>query len=87
MLGPWKKTRRVEELVLKHLTQVRRTIDLFLASAQVSFSDEDAEEADRLALETRRAEGAADDIRRKVEQALIGGALLAPSRRQILQII
>jgi len=87
MFGPWKKAHQVEKLVLEHLTQVRRTIDLFLASARAYVLDEDGDEADRLALETHRAEGAADDIRRKVEQTLISGALLAPSRRQILEII
>jgi predicted phosphate transport protein (TIGR00153 family) len=87
MLGPWKRAHQVERLVFEHWTQVRRTIDLFLASARAYFSDKDGDEADRLALETHRAEGAADDIRRKVEQTLISGALLAPSRRQILEII
>ncbi|MCK5248269.1 DUF47 family protein, partial [Candidatus Bipolaricaulota bacterium] len=47
----------------------------------------DYEKASEYALATHKAEGAADDIRRKVEQALISGALLPPSRRQILEIV
>jgi len=87
MFGQWKKSEAVQTLVFEHLTQVRATIDAFLASARSYLRDGDADEADRLAFETHRAEGRADDVRRKVERALIGGALLATSRRQILEII
>ena len=47
MFGPWKKAHQVEKLVLEHLTQVGRTIDLFLASARAYVLDEDGDEADR----------------------------------------
>jgi len=87
MLGLWKKSKEVQTLVFEHLGQVRVTIETFLDSARCYLRDHDVEEADRLALETHRAEGRADDIRRQVEKALISGALLATSRRQVLEII
>ena len=87
MFGAWKKAQQVQGLVFEHLAQVRRNIDLFLDSARAYFTEGGGEEAERLALETHRAEGAADDVRRRVEMALIKGALLAPSRRQVLEII
>jgi predicted phosphate transport protein (TIGR00153 family) len=87
MLGRWKKSKEVKALVFEHLAQVRRTIDTFLESARCYVAVGDVEEADRLALETHRAEGVADDIRREVEKRLISGALLATSRRQVLEII
>jgi len=87
MLGIWKKSKEVQALVLEHLAQVRRTIDAFLGSASCYLARGDVDEADRLALETHRAEGVADDVRREVEKKLISGALLATSRRQVLEII
>jgi len=87
MLAIWKKSKEVQAHVFEHLGQVRRTIDAFLESSRAYLTANDAEEADRLALETHRAEGVADDIRRAVEAKLIGGALLATSRRQVLELI
>ncbi len=87
MFGLWKKSKEVQTLVFDHLEQVRRTIESFLESARCYLKDGDAEKADRLALETHRAEGKADDVRRAVEKTLISGALLATSRRQVLEII
>jgi len=82
----WKKQKKIETLVLEHLHCVDESLVLF-QEAFTAYLDGDMEKADRLALETHRAEGLADDVRRKVETALLGGALLAPSRRDILEII
>jgi len=82
----WKKQKKIETLVLEHLHCVDESLVLF-QEAFTAYLDGDMEKADRLALETHRAEGLADDMRRKVETALLGGALLAPSRRDILEII
>jgi uncharacterized protein Yka (UPF0111/DUF47 family) len=82
----WKKQKKIETLVLEHLHCVDESL-VFFQEAFTAYLDGDMEKADRLALETHRAEGLADDVRRKVETALLGGALLAPSRRDILEII
>ena len=82
-----KRKATIERLVLEHLAQVRESVDRFGEATRGFFSDEDAEKAASFALETHRAEGRADDLRREVERSLISGALLAPSRRQILEVI
>jgi len=82
----WKKQKKIETLVLEHLHCVDESL-VFFQEAFTAYLDGDMEKADRLALKTHRAEGLADDVRRKVETALLGGALLAPSRRDILEII
>lgn len=83
----WKKRDEVRNLVLQHLASVRCAIDAFHDATRAYFEDDDHEKAAEYALATHRAEGAADNIRRKVEQAMISGALLPPSRRQILEIV
>ena len=87
MLSVWKKPQEMQALVFEHLEQVRVTMDAFLESARCYLADGSVAKADRLALKTHRAEGLADDIRRKVEKQLISGALLATFRRQILELI
>ncbi len=82
----WKKQKQIETLVLEHLHCVDESLVLF-QEAFTAYLDGDMEKADRLALETHRAEGLADDVRRKVETEMLGGALLAPSRRDILEIV
>jgi len=82
----WGKQKKIEALVIKHLDKVVETLDHFQDSLY-SYLGGDIDQADRLALATHRAESSADDIRRDVEAELLGGALLAPSRRNILEII
>lgn len=87
LFGSWKKADRVRQLVLQHAAQVQKTVDVYFAAVRAYFEDKDREKADKLALETHRAEGAADDTRRAVEREMIEGALLAPSRRSVLELI
>ena len=82
----WGKQKKIEALVIKHLDKVVETLDNFQDSLY-SYLGGDIDQADRLALATHQAESSADDIRREVEAQLLGGALLAPSRRDILEII
>ena len=82
----WGKQKKIEALVIKHLDQVIETLDYFQESLY-SYLSGDIDQADKLALATHQAESRADDIRREVEAQLLGGALLAPSRRDILEII
>jgi len=83
----WKKGKRIEELVLRHLRQVDTALGTFHEALLAYVIDRDIPRAKALALETHKAEGRADDIRREVERELLAGALLAPSRRDILEII
>lgn len=82
----WGKQKKIEALVIKHLNQVVETLNNFQDSL-FSYLNGDMDQADKLALATHQAESRADDIRREVEAQLLGGALLAPSRRDILEII
>ena len=82
----WKKQKEIEKLVLKHLEQVEESLAHF-QEAIAAYLAGDVEKAGEFALATHTAEGRADDIRREVETAMLGGALLAPSRRDILEVI
>ncbi len=82
----WKKQKEIENLVLKHLEKVEESLAHFQESLAAYLSGE-MEKAEERALATHTAEGRADDVRREVEAALLGGALLAPSRRDILEVI
>lgn len=87
MLGMWKQAQKVAELVMEHVAQIRVAMDAFFQSTKAFLEDRDRERAETLATETHRAESEADDIRRRVEQKLLAGVLLAASRRQILEIM
>ncbi len=82
----WKKQKEIETLVLKHLEKVEESLTHFQEALAAYLSGE-MEKAGELSLATHTAEGRADDVRREVEAALLGGALLAPSRRDILEVI
>ena len=83
----WKSREKVERLVLQHLEQVQEAVVAFGNGTRAGFADKDWKRAKQFALETHTAEGKADDTRREVEESLIRGALLASSRRQILELI
>lgn len=78
--------RRVEDLIAEHLRYVAEAIDSF-AQAIDAYLAGDLPRAEELALATHKAEGRADDVRRKVEAEILRGALLAGSRRDVLEII
>lgn len=83
----FRKGKKIEELVLRHLHQVDTTLVAFHESLMAYVVEKDIEKAKELAFKTHDAEGRADDIRREVEVELLAGALLASSRRDILEII
>jgi predicted phosphate transport protein (TIGR00153 family) len=87
MAGFWKRSEKVQELVLNHLSHVQEAMALFAEATRAFFEKKNRSEAERLMLETHAAESKADDVRRDVEKSMIQGALLAPSRRQLLQIV
>ena len=83
----WRKQSKIRELVLEHLDLVESTIEYYHRSLIAYLGDEAVEQADALALETHKAEGRADDARRRVESLLLSGSLLPVSRRDLLQLI
>jgi predicted phosphate transport protein (TIGR00153 family) len=83
----WRKQKEIETLVLEHLGHVDATLQAFSLSFIAYVRDGDVETAEEHALETHRAEGRADDVRRRIETQLLSGSLLPTSRRDILQVI
>jgi len=83
----WKREVQIQQLVLSHLSFVEQAMKHFVGATRAYFVDRDPAEAERLMHETHKAESKADDVRFDVERALVRGALLAASRRQILQMI
>lgn len=82
----WKKQRAIETLVLRHAQCVDETL-AYYQEALSAYLEGETKKASELAFETHQAEGRADDVRREVEAELLGGALLAHSRREILEVI
>jgi predicted phosphate transport protein (TIGR00153 family) len=83
----WKKQREIEDLVFEHLARVEESLQNFIQSLIAYVQEDDIERADQFALETHRAEGRADDVRRRVETQLLTGALMPTSRRDILKLL
>ena len=83
----WGKGKKIEELVLRHLHQVNESLGSYQEALIAYVVEEDVDKAKKLALETHKAEGKADDIRREVELELLDGALMSSSRRDILELI
>ncbi len=83
----WKRQHQIETLVLGHLGEVAKAIGFFQGALVAYLHEHDVDKAAKLAFETHRAEGIADDVRREVEVKLLAGALLPSSRRDVLQVI
>jgi len=83
----WKKRDEVRGLVFDHLACVREALTAFQDATHAYFVDKNLEKATEFAAAAHQAESKADDIRRVVEKAMISGALLPPSRRQILEVV
>jgi len=83
----WKKQQEIETLVFEHLDRVDESLQYFIQSLNAYVQEGDIEKADQLAFETHKAEGQADDVRRRVEAQLLAGALMPASRRDILQLV
>jgi len=83
----WKKQREIESLVFEHLGFVESSLQYFIQALTAYVHEQDKSKADDLALETHKAEGQADDVRRRVEMQLLSGALMPASRRDILQLV
>lgn len=82
----WRRSRRVEELITRHLGLVERTV-LKFKGALFAYLDEGWDRAEELIQETHQLEGQADDARREAAAELMGGALLATMRGEFLELI
>jgi len=74
-------------MIQRHVGLVEETLKKFQEGMCLWVDENDLERANELALETHNLEGEADDLRREIEMKLINGALLARSRRPLLDII
>ena len=83
----WSKETELEEMMVQHLELVTKTIDKFGEGMTIWVEEGDLDKANELAFETHKLEGKADDKRREIEKKLIGGALLARSRSEMLDLI
>lgn len=83
----WGRQTDIQDLVFDHLELVTQTLEKYKEGIFVWLEEQDLERANELAFETHKLEGEADDLRREIEKELLGGALLARSRSEILTII
>ncbi len=83
----WRRQTEIQELVFDHLDLVEETLEKYKRGIFVWLEEGDLEKANELAFETHKLEGEADDLRREIEKELLGGALLARSRSEMLNII
>ncbi len=83
----WKAESDIDDMVSEHVNLVSNTILKFRESMLYWLEEGDLDRANQLAYETHSLEGDADDLRRKIEMKLIDGALLARSRRNILDLL
>ena len=83
----WKSESDVHEMIDDHVTLVVKTLNKFQESMMTWVEEKDLERANELALATHNLEGDADDLRRDIEMKLLNGALMARSRRPLLDIV
>jgi hypothetical protein len=74
-------------MVFEHLQQVEAAVAAMAGGITAYLAGKPWEQVEELATETHRREGRADDVRREVELELVEGALLAGSRRSLLNMI
>ena len=85
--GLWKEESEVNEMIEGHVNLVVETLEKFQEGMDLWVEEGDLERANELALETHNLEGDADDLRREIEMKLLNGALMARSRRPLLDIV
>jgi len=85
--GLWKAESEVNDMIEDHVNLVVKTLEKFQESMNLWVEEGNLKQANALALETHNLEGDADDLRRDIEMKLLNGALMARSRRPLLDII
>lgn len=84
---PRSRTGVVRDRVVEHLTLVEEAVAKMAQGVRARLAGRPWEEIEELAIETHRRESRADDVRRATERELLRGALLAGTRRSLLDVI
>ena len=85
--GLWKGESDIHGMIESHVDLVVETLEKFQEGMVLWVEECDLDRANKLALETHNLEGDADDLRRDIEMKLLNGALMARSRRPLLDIV
>lgn len=85
--GFWSGQTELNEMMQDHADLVDETLEKFKEGMCLWVEEGDLERANELAYETHSLEGKADDLRREIEMKLLNGALLARSRRPLLDVV
>ncbi|MBC7093791.1 DUF47 family protein [Candidatus Bipolaricaulota bacterium] len=78
---------KVRGLVAEHLNLVEEAVASMARGVRAYLDGRPWEEVEELAVETHRREARADDVRRETELVLVRGALLAGTRKNLLDIV
>jgi len=85
--GFWSGQSELNEMMAEHAELVDETLEKFKEGMCLWIEEGDLDAANELAYETHNLEGDADDLRREIEMKLLNGALLARSRRPLLDVV
>jgi len=85
--GFWSGQSELNQMMADHAELVDETLEKFKEGMCLWVEEGDLEAANELAYETHSLEGDADDLRREIEMKLLNGALLARSRRPLLDVV
>ncbi|GAB4305956.1 MAG: TIGR00153 family protein [Candidatus Bipolaricaulota bacterium] len=78
---------RVRALVADHLSTVEEAVATMARGIHAHLDGQPWDEIEEIAVETHRKEARADDVRRTAEREMVRGALLAGTRRSLLDIV
>ncbi|HEU69021.1 MAG TPA: DUF47 family protein [Candidatus Acetothermia bacterium] len=78
---------KVRDLVAEHLATVEEAVAAMARGIQAHLDGRPWDEIEEIAVETHRKEARADDVRRTAEREIVRGALLAGTRRSLLDIV
>jgi hypothetical protein len=84
---PWRGSPNVKDRILAYLEQVDLCLERFSLAFGRYLERGACEEVDELRLQSHRAESAADDLRREIEQTLYERELLPESRGDLLTLL
>ncbi len=84
---PWRGSANVKARILAYLEQVDLCLSRFSAAMDTYLSSGPCPEVETLRNDSHRAESAADDLRREIEQTLYEHELLPESRGDLLSLL
>jgi len=84
---PWRGSTNVKSRILAYLGQADLCMERFVAAFHLYLERGSCAEVDDLRNESHRAESAADDLRREIEQTLYEHELLPESRGDLLSLL